>query len=90
MHTTFESETKRKTHLSGRAAYGPYGLGPLQHCDREFESRSKHGCMDASFCVMLSCVIRGLVMGRSPVQGVLLKCPKKIHIAEVISVSEQA
>jgi hypothetical protein len=31
--------------------------------DRGFESRSRHGCLTASFCVVLSCVDRGLATG---------------------------
>jgi hypothetical protein len=31
--------------------------------DRGFESRSRHGCLSASFCVVLSCVGRGLATG---------------------------
>jgi hypothetical protein len=31
--------------------------------DRGFESRSWHGCLSASFCVVLSCVCRGLATG---------------------------
>jgi hypothetical protein len=45
----------------------PRALGccycPLGYCDRGFESRSSHGCLSSSFCVMLSCVNRGLVSG---------------------------
>jgi hypothetical protein len=39
--------------------------------DRGFESRSRHGCLSASFCVVLSCVGRNLATGWSLVQGVL-------------------
>jgi hypothetical protein len=35
--------------------------------------------MSAFFCVVLSCVGRELVTGRSPFQGVLIKCPKQVH-----------
>jgi hypothetical protein len=31
--------------------------------DRGFESRSRHGCLSASFCVVLSCVGEGLATG---------------------------
>jgi hypothetical protein len=31
--------------------------------DRGLESRSRHGCLSASFCVILSCVGTGLAMG---------------------------
>jgi hypothetical protein len=50
------------------------GLGALEHWDRGFESRSSHGCMSASFRVLLSHISRGLAMDRSPIQGVLPKC----------------
>jgi hypothetical protein len=35
------------------------------------ETHSRHGYVSSFFCVVLSCVGRGLVSGRSPVQGVL-------------------
>jgi hypothetical protein len=31
------------------------------HCDCRFESCSRHGCVYTIFCVVLSCVGRGLV-----------------------------
>jgi len=65
---------------SGRATYGAYGLGPLGHWDRGFESRSRHGCISAFLYIVLSCVSRGLTMGRSPVQGVLPTCLKRLII----------
>jgi hypothetical protein len=37
------------------------GSWPVGCWDRGFESRSRHGCLSASFCVVLSCVGRGLV-----------------------------
>jgi hypothetical protein len=37
---------------SGRAAKGMSRLRPLEHCDRGFESQSRHGCI----CVRLFCV----------------------------------
>jgi hypothetical protein len=46
----------------------------LSETDRGFESRSRHGCMSAFFCVVLSCA-----MGRSPVQGLLPKCLKDLE-----------
>jgi len=46
-------------------------LWPLEHWGRGFESRSRHECVSAFFCVVLSCVGSGLAMGRSTVQGVL-------------------
>jgi hypothetical protein len=39
------------------------GSWPVGCWDREFESRSRHGCLSASFCVVLSCVGRGLATG---------------------------
>jgi hypothetical protein len=33
------------------------------HWDRGFESRSRHGCLYASFCILLFCVGRGLATG---------------------------
>jgi hypothetical protein len=54
-----------------RAVWGTYGLRPLEHWDRGFESRSRHGCVSVFFCVVLSCVGSGLEMGTSPVEGVL-------------------
>jgi hypothetical protein len=51
-----------------------YSLRPLEHWDRRFESCFGHGCVSAYFCVVLSCVGRGLASGWSPVQGVLPKC----------------
>jgi hypothetical protein len=48
---------------SGRAVQGTYSLRPLEHWDLEFESHSRHGYVSAFFCVMLSCVGRGLASG---------------------------
>jgi hypothetical protein len=45
--------------------------------------------MSAFFCVVLSCVRRGLVMDRSPIQGVLRKCLNGFIVSEVSSESEQ-
>jgi hypothetical protein len=39
------------------------GSCPVGCWDRGFESRSRHGCLSASFCVVLSCVGRGLATG---------------------------
>jgi hypothetical protein len=39
------------------------GSWPVGCWDRGFESRSRHGCLSASFCVVLSCVDRGLATG---------------------------
>jgi hypothetical protein len=41
------------------------------------------------FCVVLSCVNRGLAVGRSPIQGVLPKYQKGFNVPEVHSESEQ-
>jgi hypothetical protein len=77
---------------NGRGIYvwGACGTGPLEHWYRGFESRSRHGYMCAFFCVVLSCVDRGLAVGRSPVQGVLPKCLKEFIVSEVNSALEQA
>jgi hypothetical protein len=40
-----------------------YCLRPLEHWDHGFESHSRHGCVSAFFCVVLSCVGRGLASG---------------------------
>jgi hypothetical protein len=47
------------------------GSWPVGCWDRGLESRLRHGCLSASFCVVLSCVGRGLATGWSLVQGVL-------------------
>jgi hypothetical protein len=47
------------------------GSWPVGCWDRGFESRSRQGCLSAFFCVVLSCVGRGLATGWSLVQGVL-------------------
>jgi hypothetical protein len=40
------------------------GSWPVGCWDRGFESRSRHGCLSASFCVvLLACVGRGLATG---------------------------
>jgi hypothetical protein len=49
--------------------------------DHGFESRLRHRCLSASFCVVLSCVVRGLATGWSLVQGVL----PYVYIAQEIS-----
>jgi len=51
----------------------------LENWDRGFESRSRRGCVSASFCVLLSCVGSGLATGQPPVQGVLPNIQKQIH-----------
>jgi hypothetical protein len=60
------------------------GLGPLVYWDRGFESHSRHVCMSA-FLFMLSCVGRGLEMGRSPAQGVPSRCLNGFMVWEVSS-----
>jgi len=57
--------------------------------DHRFESRSRHGCLFVFFCVVLSCVGRGLVMTRFPIQGVLPQCLTELIISEVNSETEQ-
>jgi hypothetical protein len=47
------------------------GYWPVGCCDHGFESRSRYECLSSSFCVVLSCVGRGLATGWSLVQGVL-------------------
>jgi hypothetical protein len=39
------------------------GSWPVGCWDRGFESRSRHGCSSASFCVVLSCVGRDVATG---------------------------
>jgi hypothetical protein len=39
------------------------GSWPVGCWDRGFESRLSHGCLSASFCVVLSCVGRGFATG---------------------------
>jgi len=46
--------------------------------------------MSTFFCVVLSCVGRDLAMGRSPIQGVVLKCQNGFLGSEVKSELEQA
>jgi hypothetical protein len=61
------------------------GLRPLEHWDRGFEYRLRHGCMSAFFCVVLSHVSRDLETGRS-----LPKCVNGFIVPEVHSEPEQA
>jgi len=60
-------------------------LGPFEHWDRGFESRSRHGCVSPFFRIVLSCVGRGLAMGRFPFKGVLLKRVKGFIVSGVNS-----
>jgi len=46
--------------FTDRVVEGIYGLGQW---NRGFESRSRHGCVSAFFCVVLSCVGSGLATG---------------------------
>jgi hypothetical protein len=43
---------------------------PFGYWGRGFESHSRHGCVSLCFCVVLSCVGRGLCDG-------LITCPKE-------------
>jgi hypothetical protein len=45
-----------------------------------YESRSRYGCLSTYFCVVLSCVSRGLATGWSAVQGVLPNVEKIFKI----------
>jgi hypothetical protein len=47
------------------------GSWPVGCWDCGFESHSKHGCLSASFCFVLSYVGRGIATGWSLVHGVL-------------------
>jgi len=69
---------------SGRAVWCAYDPG----CG--FESRWGHGCMFATFCVVLFCVRTGLAMGRVPAQRVLPKCLNKFIVSEFNYEYEQA
>jgi hypothetical protein len=71
LHWNCPAEELHEAGPSSRTVWGTYCLRPLEHWDPGFESRSRHGCVSAFFCVVLSCVGRGLASGRSPVQGVL-------------------
>jgi hypothetical protein len=83
-------KTSVKANPSDNAVYDAYGLGLLELCDHEFESRSRHWYTSAFFCVVLSCVGRGLAMHRSPIQGDLEKCLNGFIFSEVSSELEQA
>jgi uncharacterized membrane protein YkvI len=62
----------RKFHTVFKRHAGSNGcLLWLEHWDRGFEYHSRHICVSAFFCVVLSCVGTGLASGRSLVQGVL-------------------
>jgi hypothetical protein len=49
--------------ISGRTVKVAYGLGPLEHRVRGFEPHSRHECVSAFFCIVLSCVERSLEIG---------------------------
>jgi hypothetical protein len=67
-----------------------HDMRPLEHWDRGFESHSRHGCVSAFFCLVLSCVGRGLAFGRSPVQGVLPTVQYVRKFQKINSEPEQA
>jgi len=71
----FLTHTHTHTHvcvLAPMAAQSDtYCLRPLEHWDRGFESRSRHVCVSAFFCVVLSYVGSGFATGWFLVQGVL-------------------
>jgi hypothetical protein len=68
----FSGETRRgarKTWDFGGGGSLVFDRSNTGYC--EFESLSRHGCVSAFFCLVLSCVGTGLATGWSPVQGVL-------------------
>jgi hypothetical protein len=75
---------------SGCAVYSAYCLGPLEYWDYGSQSRSRHGRMATFFYIMFLCVGRDSAMGRSPVQGDLLKCLKRFIVSDVNSKPEVA
>jgi hypothetical protein len=68
----------------GSAVQGSYGIGPPEHWDREFESRSRHGYMSTFFSVVLSRIRKGFAMDRSPIQEVK---PKHLKVCTVSGVN---
>jgi len=46
--------------------------------------------MSMFFCIVLSCVDKGLAMNRFSIKGVLLKCLNSFIVSEVKSELEQA
>lgn len=71
-----------KTFMMPIAVVVRRGSWLLRHWDRGFESHPTHGCLSASFCILLSCVGRGLCVElitrpRSPVI-----CRNKFIISE--------
>jgi hypothetical protein len=48
-----------------------HGYWPFGYRDHGFKSRSSHGCLSSSFCVVLYCVDTGLASSWSPAQGVI-------------------
>jgi hypothetical protein len=71
---------KKKKNLLVLVRRSPWPRGPrrwswpLGYWDRVFESRSGHGCLSLCFCVVLSCVGRGLCDG-------LITRPKESYLA---------
>jgi hypothetical protein len=62
----------------------------VQHWDCGFVFRSRHGCKSSFFCVVLSCVGRGLALGWSPIQGDLPNVYRFVNSEKLNSESEQA
>jgi hypothetical protein len=46
------------------ATWSKHGSWLVKHWDHGFESHLRHGCFFTSFCVVLSCIDRGLTMGQ--------------------------
>jgi hypothetical protein len=60
-------------------------LGPVEHWDCGFESQSRRCSISAFFCVVLSCVGRGLATDRFNVQGDLPRCLNGFTVSEINS-----
>jgi len=60
----------------------------LTYIGPRFESHLWQNVISALFCVVLSCVGTGLVVGRSPIQGVPTKCLNEFIVSEVNPESE--
>jgi hypothetical protein len=69
--------TVKFVHSEFQQAYiNDHCLRSLEHCDRGFESHSRHGCISTFIlCLCCSYVGNGLATGWSPVRGVLLTVP---------------